>query len=84
MKKIFYTVWKFLFVRPWAFLMSKTTIDEKVTEVVNETAERAKAVATELKDVKESIKEVGNQLGDVVDAAEGKKRRGRKPKTKKQ
>ena len=42
---------------------------EDVKEVVKETKRRAKAVKKELK--------------DVVDAAKGKKRRGRKPKTKK-
>ena len=37
----------------------------------------------EIKDVAKSTKEVINQAGDVVDAAKGKKRRGRKPKAKK-
>ncbi len=49
---------------------------EDVKEVVKETKRRAKAVKKELKDVVD-------QVGDVVDAAKGKKRRGRKPKAKK-
>mgnify|MGYP001605756677 CR=1 FL=1 len=51
-------------------------VKEEVKEVVKETKRRAKAVKTELKDVVD-------QVGDVVDAAKGKKRRGRKPKAKK-
>ena len=44
---------------------------------------RAKAVKKELKDVGVAIKEVAKQSKDVVDAAAGKKRKGRKPKSKK-
>jgi len=44
---------------------------------------RAKAVKKELKDVGVAIKEVAKQSKDVVDAAKGKKRKGRKPKAKK-
>jgi len=49
---------------------------EDVKEVVKETKRRAKAVKKELKDVVKQSK-------DVVDAVKGKKRRGRKPKSKK-
>jgi hypothetical protein len=49
---------------------------EDVKEVVKETKRRAKAVKKEIKDVVEQSK-------DVVDAVKGKKRRGRKPKSKK-
>ena len=58
-------------------------IPDEVEEVVRETKRRAKAVKKEIKDVAKSTKEVINQVGDVVDAAKGKKRRGRKPKAKK-
>ncbi len=58
-------------------------IPDEVEEVVRETKRRAKAVKKEIKDVAKSTKEVINQVGDVVDAAKGKKRRGRKPKSKK-
>ena len=54
-------------------------IKEEVKEVVKETKRRARRVKQELKDVGEAVKEVANQAGDVVDAAKGKKRRGRKP-----
>jgi hypothetical protein len=56
---------------------------EDVKEVVKETKRRVKAVKKEIKDVAVAAKEVINQAGDVVDAAKGKKRKGRKPKAKK-
>jgi len=62
--------------RLWKKLWSKTEVDDIVIE-------RAKRVKEELKDVGASVKEVGNQVGDVVDAAKGKKRRGRPRKSKK-
>jgi len=62
--------------RLWIKLWSKTEVDDIVIE-------RAKRVKEELKDVGASVKEVGNQVGDVVDAAKGKKRRGRPRKNKK-
>lgn len=62
--------------RLWKKLWSKTEVDYIVIE-------RAKRVKEELKDVSASLKEVVNQAGDVVDAAKGKKRRGRPRKNKK-
>jgi len=62
--------------RLWKKLWSKTEVDDIVIE-------RTKRVKEELKDVGASLKEVGNQAGDVVDAAKGKKRRGRPRKNKK-
>jgi len=61
--------------RLWIKLWSKTEVDDIVIE-------RAKRVKEELKDVGDSLKEVGNQACDVVDAAKGKKRRGRPRKNK--
>jgi uncharacterized FlaG/YvyC family protein len=57
----------------WHLMLAQTTVDEKVVEAVKETKQRTKRVKKELQDVVE-------QLDDVVDAAKGKKRRGRKPK----
>ena len=62
----------------------KDGIPDKVEEVAAETSRRAKRVKEELSDVGKSIKEVGNQVGDVAKAASGEKRKGRKPRTKKQ
>ena len=58
------------------------TIDD-VKEKATEVKRRARAVKKELKDVGVAIKEVAKQSKDVVDAAKGKKRKGRKPKAKK-
>ena len=57
----------------WHALWAKTTIDEELKSRYDE-------VVKELADVKASAKEVVKQSKDVVDAAKGKKRRGRKPK----
>ena len=57
----------------WNALWAKTTIDEKLKSRYDE-------VVKELADVKASAKEVVKQSKDVVDAAKGKKRRGRPKK----
>ena len=57
----------------WNALWAKTTIDEELKSRYDE-------VVKELADVKASAKEVVKQSKNVVDAAKGKKRRGRKPK----
>ena len=57
----------------WNALWAKTTIDEELKSRYDE-------VVKELADVKASAKKVVKQSKDVVDAAKGKKRRGRKPK----
>ena len=57
----------------WHALWAKTTIDEELKSRYNE-------VVKELADVKASVKQVAKQSKDVVDAAKGKKRRGRKPR----
>ena len=58
-------------------------VKQEVKKVVKETKRRSRRVKQELNDVGEAVKEVANQAGDVVDAAKGKKRRGRKPAAKK-
>jgi len=57
----------------WNALWAKTTIDEELKSRYDE-------VVKELEDVKISAKQVVKQSKDVVKAAKGKKRRGRKPK----
>jgi len=57
----------------WHALWAKTTIDEELKSRYDE-------VVKELEDVKVSAKQVVKQSKDVVKAAKGKKRRGRKPK----
>jgi len=61
-------------------------VEDTIEEVKEKTAEvkrRVKAVKAEIKDVVEEAKDVVEQSKDVVAAAKGKKRRGRKPKSKK-
>jgi len=55
----------------WNALWAKTTIDEEFKSRYDE-------VVKELADVKKAAKNVARQTKDVVDAAKGKKRRGRK------
>jgi len=55
----------------WNALWDKTTIDEELKSRYDE-------VVKEIADVKEAAKNTVAQAKDVVDAAKGKKRRGRK------
>ena len=55
----------------WNALWAKTTIDEEFKSRYDE-------VVKELADIKKAAKNVAKQPKDVVDAAKGKKRRGRK------
>jgi t-SNARE complex subunit (syntaxin) len=64
----------------WDWLLNQTTLDEKISEIVEEVGERIDRVKEEVNDVVQSAKEVGNQISDVKDAVKGKKRRGRPKK----
>ena len=66
----------------WTWMWKQTTLDERVLAAATEMKNRAKATASEIKDVGKALKEVGNQLGDIDDAMTGKKRRGRKSSKK--
>jgi hypothetical protein len=54
--------------------------NEKINEVVAEVKTRVNRVKEEVTDVVAAAKEVANQAGDVVAAAKGKERKGRKKK----
>tara|TARA_R110001632_G_scaffold80090_1_gene179276 strand:+ start:397 stop:666 length:270 start_codon:yes stop_codon:yes gene_type:complete len=54
-------------------------IPDVAEKFYEELAARAKEVSREAGDVVDSIKEVGNQIGDIPKAVAGKKRSGRKP-----
>ena len=82
LKKIGKAIWTFSLEKGWNWVWAHTTIDEKAAEVVDEAGRRIKNIKQEAKDVVKAVKEVGNQVEDVVEAAAGKKRRGR-PKKKK-
>jgi len=66
----------------WNWLLSKTTLDEKIKEVYKEVKDRAKEMAAELEDVKKATKNVVSQSKDIIGASKGKKRRGRPKKSK--
>ena len=66
----------------WTWIWKQTTLDERALAAATEMKNRAKATASEIKDVGTALKEVGNQLGDIDDAVRGKKRRGRKSSKK--
>jgi hypothetical protein len=76
-KKILNGIWNFSLKKGWDWVWSKTEIDEKAIEVVEETKRRAKRVKEEMADVATELKEVKEQAKDVVAAAKGGKRRGR-------
>ena len=53
-------------------------IEDKAIKVKEQTMHRLGRIKEELADVGAAIKEVGNQIGDLSDAAKGKTRKGRK------
>jgi hypothetical protein len=75
-KKILHKIWNFSLKKGWDWIWSKTLLDEKIIDVVEETMERTQRVKEEIQDVKKEV-------NDLVDAVKGKPRRGR-PKIKKQ
>lgn len=54
--------------------------NEKINKKVTATKNRVNRIKEEVGDVLAAAKEVANQAGDVVDAAKGKSRSGRKKK----
>lgn len=69
--------------RFWNWLLSKTTVDEKIVEKVQQIKVRAVRIEQEIDDVVVAAKVVVKQASDVVKAAKGAPRRGRKPAAKK-
>jgi hypothetical protein len=64
----------------WNYLWSKTSLDEKTINTINEIKRRYKLTSDEFRDVAKAIKEVGNQIGDIDNALRGEERKGRKSK----
>ena len=71
------------FKRLWSAIWASTDLDERAIAVINEAKIRVENMKLELADVKAVAKNVISQSKDVVDAAKGKKRKGRKPNNKK-
>lgn len=60
--------------------VAKAIAENKIKKANTEINKHVARVKEELADVKDAAKEVANQAGDVVAAAKGKPRRGRKKK----
>ena len=67
------------FKRLWNALLDSTDIDEKAEAALKEAKARIAEINKELADVKHAAKNTVAQAKDVVDAAKGKRRKGRKP-----
>ena len=67
------------FKRLWHAILDSTDLDEKAEAALKEAKSRISEMKKELADVKNAAKNVVAQSIDVVDAAKGKKRRGKKP-----
>jgi hypothetical protein len=57
-KKVLYAIWTFSLEKAWNGFWSKTDIDEKAIEVVEEIQVRSVLVKEELKDVVDAVKGV--------------------------
>lgn len=57
-KKILYAVWSFSLEKGWNWILSKTDIDEKTIEVIDDIHVRSVLVKEELKDVVDAVKGV--------------------------
>ena len=73
---------KSYFKRLWKALWDSTDLDERAAAALKEAKSRISEMKKELADVKKAAKNVVAQSIDVVDAAKGKKRRGKKPNNK--
>ena len=65
--------------RLWNALLDSTDLDERAIAAIKEAKSRVHEMKKELADVKKAAKNVAAQTKDVIDAAKGKKRRGKKP-----
>ena len=69
---------KSYFKRLWTALLDSTDLDEKAEAALKEAKARIAEMKKELVDVKHAAKNTVAQAKDVVDAAKGKRRKGRK------
>ena len=65
--------------RLWNALWASTDLDEKAEAAIKEAKKRVEMMKLELADLKKAAKKAFEQSKDVVEAAKGKRRRGRKP-----
>ena len=67
------------FKRLWKALWDSTDLDERAEAALKEAKARIAVMKKELVDVKNAAKNVVAQSKDVIEAAKGKKRQGKKP-----
>tara|TARA_R110002012_G_scaffold207123_2_gene377218 strand:- start:1193 stop:1453 length:261 start_codon:yes stop_codon:yes gene_type:complete len=67
------------FKRLWSALWASTDLDERAEAAIKEAKKRVEMMKLELADIKKAAKQTFEQSRDVVEAAKGKRRRGRKP-----
>ena len=57
-KKLLYSIWTFSLEKTWNWIWSKTEIDEKTIDVIDEIHVRSVLVKKEIKDVVDAVKGV--------------------------
>tara|TARA_R110000823_G_scaffold168223_2_gene300478 strand:- start:116 stop:370 length:255 start_codon:yes stop_codon:yes gene_type:complete len=67
------------FKKLWNAILDSTDIDERAAAALKEANSRISEMRRELADVKKAAKNVLAQSKDVIDAAKGNKRKGKKP-----
>ena len=67
------------FKKLWCAIWDSTDIDERAAAALKEANSRISEMRKELADVKKAAKNVLAQSKDVIDAAKGNKRKGKKP-----
>ena len=67
------------FQRLWKALWDSTDLDERAVAALKEAKARIAVMKEEIEDVKNAAKNVVAQSRDVIGAAKGKKRKGKKP-----
>ena len=65
----------------WAWILSKTSLDEKAKEIITIADKRLTEVKKESKDVVKAAKKVKTELKDVVDDIVGKEFKAKKKKS---
>jgi len=77
------TVTLLILLAAYIYMLYSGKIEDDNKNYIPDSVEhRVKRLKEEIKDVKNAIEEVGNQLGDIPSALKGETRSGRKPNNK--
>jgi len=77
------TVTLLILLAAYIYMLYSGKIEDNNKNYIPDSVEhRVKRLKEEIKDVKDAIEEVGNQLGDIPSALKGETRPGRKPNNK--